>query len=106
MIDRRHTFDKMAIKIAIIMLRKVNKVSRPTVINSYIDSWELVETNIVISNNADNRHQVSKGRSHSAIHSEEIVPSVGTSWHIIVVGYITSNKENVRLKSSCNFREV
>ena len=49
MFNRRHPFNYMPIQISIIMLREVNEISRSMVINSYINSWQLIQPNVMIS---------------------------------------------------------
>lgn len=97
MINWRHTFDQITVKVAIVVLREVDKVSRAVVVYSDVNTWKLVETDIMVSDCTYYRHKISKSGSESAIHAKEVIPSIGTSWHVIIIRNISTNKENIRL---------
>jgi hypothetical protein len=106
MFNGRHTFDHVAVKVAIIVLREVDKVSRTIVVYCDVYAWKLVETNIMISYCRYYRHKISKGGSEPAIHAKEVVPSIGASWHVIIICNISTYKEDIRLKCGCDFGEI
>ena len=63
MFDWWDTFDYIPIKVAIVVLREVDKIGGAVVIYSNIDTWKLVQTNIMIAYYTDNRHQIAKSCS-------------------------------------------
>lgn len=56
MVKRRDSLYYMPVKIPIIMLREVKEISRAMIVDCNIDSWKLVQSNIVVSNDANDGH--------------------------------------------------
>jgi hypothetical protein len=56
MVKRWDSLYDMAVKISIVMLREVKEISRSIVVNCNVDSWKLVQSNIVISNDTNYGH--------------------------------------------------
>lgn len=101
----RNCFHDFEVAITIVVLWEIQKIGWPIVINCDIDAWHLVETNIVISYSENQRHQVPNSRGQRAIQFEIVVPGICTSWHIIVISNIPTNKEHVGFKRGHDFSE-
>lgn len=89
----------MAIQIPIIVLRKIYEICWPIVVNCDIDSWQLIEPNIMVADHTHNWHQISKSCRQLSIHSQKIVPCVCACWHIIVISYIAPYDKDIRFQS-------
>ena len=58
MVNGWDSFNDVSIEILVIMLRKIDEICRPIVVNCDIDAGELVETDIMISNCQYDRHHI------------------------------------------------
>lgn len=68
-IDRRDSLDDMPIEIAIVVLREIDEISRTVVIDSDVDTRELIQAHIMVADYTDDRHQIAQSGSESSIHS-------------------------------------
>lgn len=105
-VERRNALHNVPIKVPIVMLREVKEVSWPIVVDGDIDAWKFIQANIMIAHNADDWHQISESSSQLSIHTEEVIPSVRASWHVIVVSNVSTHDEKIWLECCSNFGQV
>ena len=103
MIDGRDTFDEVAVEVAVVVLGEVDEVGGAMVVDSDVDAWKLVETDIMISYCTYYRHEIAKCGSESTIHAEEVIPGIGAGRHVIIIRDVPADKEDIRLQRGCNF---
>lgn len=94
-VQRRHAFDYVTVEVAVVVLREVKEICGTVVVDSDVDARQLVEADIMVSDCANDRHQVSERSSQPTVHSKEIVPSIGTGRHVVVVGNVTADEEYI-----------
>lgn len=102
----RHLLNYLPFIIAVVVLRKINKETRTSVVDCDVNAWQLIETCIMVTNCHQNGHHVAKSGGNLAIHIKERVPSVRASWHIVIVCDVSTHKENIRVKGRHNFTQV
>ncbi len=98
MFDIGCSSDNVVIKIAIVVLGEEDQIGGAILIDSDVDSGQLVHADIMVAHRQHHRNHVLHLVSEGLVQSEIVVPGVGTGGHVVIIGHISAQEEDVWLQ--------